>query len=283
MMAEAAAKQAGPVAVEGLRADGCCRSGGGSAVPRRLLLLGCSRSKREGEGLLPAVDRYDGPLFRVLRRYLRDHGDGNLEVHIISAEFGLIPASQPIPWYDRKLTPSRATEIQPVVTSVVDKKLVSGVYDGALAVLGRTYLQTIDPELLHRHRDILRVSLTSVGGQSSLLHDWLHQGPPSSARPLPGGPGTAAPRLARLRDVEIDLTPEQIAEAVRAALPSSPSRAKNYQAWFVEIDGMRFAAKWIVSLLTGLPVGRFTTDEARCLLTHLGIEVRRVQFFERGS
>jgi hypothetical protein len=37
-----------------------------------MLILACSRRKRPDEGLLPAIERYDGPAFRVLRRFLRE-------------------------------------------------------------------------------------------------------------------------------------------------------------------------------------------------------------------
>ena len=37
-----------------------------------MLILACSRRKRPDEGLLPAIERYDGPTFCVLRRFLRE-------------------------------------------------------------------------------------------------------------------------------------------------------------------------------------------------------------------
>ena len=76
----------------------------------RLLILGCSQKKRPDSGLLPALTRYDGPMFRVLRKFLREcPGEAQgLEIYILSAEFGLIPASQPIPNYDRRMTLQQA-------------------------------------------------------------------------------------------------------------------------------------------------------------------------------
>ena len=61
----------------------------------RLLILGCSQKKRPDSGLLPALDRYDGPMFRVLRKCLRECPGGaqGLETYILSAEFGLMQAS----------------------------------------------------------------------------------------------------------------------------------------------------------------------------------------------
>ena len=36
----------------------------------KLLLISCSQRKREDEGLLPAIDRYDGPAYRCLRKMI---------------------------------------------------------------------------------------------------------------------------------------------------------------------------------------------------------------------
>ena len=42
-------------------------------MSKQLLVLGCSQTKRDSVGELPAIDRYDGPSYRVLRGYLREH------------------------------------------------------------------------------------------------------------------------------------------------------------------------------------------------------------------
>jgi len=39
---------------------------------QRLLILSCSQRKRPDPSLLPAIERYNGPPFQVLRRYLRE-------------------------------------------------------------------------------------------------------------------------------------------------------------------------------------------------------------------
>lgn len=89
---------------------------------QRLLILGCSKAKTTDEGLIPALNRYDGTAFRVLRRYLRQDPDDPPLVYILSAEFGLIPADQPIPYYDRRMSSIRAIELQPQVASTLERR-----------------------------------------------------------------------------------------------------------------------------------------------------------------
>ncbi len=79
---------------------------------RHILLLPCSRAKRHDAGDLPAFERYDGPLFRVLRKKAREEDrwpqiPPGLELLILSARYGLIYAATMIPDYDQPL-PRRA-------------------------------------------------------------------------------------------------------------------------------------------------------------------------------
>ncbi len=77
---------------------------------KRCLILGCSETKVATPDNVPAIDRYDGPPFRVLRRFLADRSPMNpksdLDVFILSAQFGLIRDEQPIPIYDRHMSGS---------------------------------------------------------------------------------------------------------------------------------------------------------------------------------
>src|SRR5437764_14093390 len=88
--------------------------GGQAADSASLLLVACSQRKRDTPGLLPAIERYDGPIFRLIRRFRRYRPTGPT-VAILSAAFGLIPADHPIPWYDRRMTPARAHALRPDV------------------------------------------------------------------------------------------------------------------------------------------------------------------------
>jgi len=77
----------------------------------RLLILSCSQRKRPDRGLLPALERYDGPVFRMLRKFLRSCSveESHPKVYILSVQFGLIPAHQPISHYDCRMTPQQAS------------------------------------------------------------------------------------------------------------------------------------------------------------------------------
>ena len=113
----------------------------------RMLILACSQRKRSDEGLLPAVERYDGPAFRVLRRFLRGGSSKAPVVLILSAEHGLIPHDLPIAAYDRRMTPARARELRPLVLAELDRMIDSCSSPEILVVAGRQYL----PALMRLH------------------------------------------------------------------------------------------------------------------------------------
>ena len=112
---------------------------------RRLLILSCSQRKRASHEPLPAIDRYNGPLFLVLRRFLREcpRQARLLDVYILSAAYGLIPGDFSITLYDRKMNTSRIVELQPQITTVF-----SGIrrdnYISVCFVLGKTYMKAFE-------------------------------------------------------------------------------------------------------------------------------------------
>ena len=72
----------------------------------RLLILACSATKRSQPGWIPAVDRYDGPLWQTLRAIGPDRED--TKVAVLSARYGFIDSRSPIENYDTRLTTALA-------------------------------------------------------------------------------------------------------------------------------------------------------------------------------
>lgn len=77
---------------------------------RRLLILSCSMTKRDGPQYMPARDRYDGPLWRTLRHV--DPDEQKARVAFVSAEYGFREARTTIENYDRRMTPEIAAAMK---------------------------------------------------------------------------------------------------------------------------------------------------------------------------
>jgi hypothetical protein len=81
---------------------------------RVLLVLGCSRRKNTDLEIYPALARYDGNLFRVVRNTVYPV---YVDILIISAKYGLLLSSSHISTYDQQMTHERALELRPEITA----------------------------------------------------------------------------------------------------------------------------------------------------------------------
>jgi Family of unknown function (DUF6884) len=145
---------------------------------KRLLILSCSRTKRTDQDLLPAIERYDGPGFRVVRRFLREREgvDSALDTYILSAEFGLITADQLIPAYDRRMTSERALALRPVVRGALQRACAASKYHDALVAAGRDYLPALAGwEGLLPSEGSVGVTEGPPGSRLRQLYDWLRR------------------------------------------------------------------------------------------------------------
>lgn len=114
---------------------------------RYLLILGCSMTKLQTPGVLPAVERYDGPLYRVLRSFLRKSmWPKRLSVAVLSARYGLIGGLTPIEYYNQRMDPQRAAELRVQTTN----RLLgwSHYHRKASLILGKDYLPALSIESL---------------------------------------------------------------------------------------------------------------------------------------
>ena len=142
----------------------------------RLLILACSATKRHDPGLLPAIDRYDGPSYRTLRRFLADYPEKRdaLDILILSAEFGLIRGDTLVPNYDRRMDAARATELRPSVAEVLQTSLHARRYDATFVSLGRDYAPTlVIADEVRSHLGSLTVASGGIGTRLGQLRRWL--------------------------------------------------------------------------------------------------------------
>jgi hypothetical protein len=238
--------------------------------PQTLVLVGCSRKKVTTPGMLPAIERYDGPVFRLLRRFLHTAGRP-VCIQIVSAAYGLIPANRPIPWYDCQMTAARATILRPAVSASLQALADAQCFADIYVAMGSIYRRSLPDCTALMPGDVpVHIVSGSLGRQLSVLHDGLYGGPPASA-----SHGMRAVSTVRLRGIERSIMAAEALAAARQALAAGSGRPFAFQSWYVALDCERVAPKWLVGLLFGLPVSAFTSDEARRVLASIGIPVVR--------
>ena len=263
---------------------------------RRCLIVGCSRTKTDSPGLLPAVQRYDGPIYRVIRRYLREapSAQRSLEIFVLSAEFGLIPGEAEIPAYDRLMTASRADELRPQVLNTTRDRISPQGYSEIFLSMSKTYSRALAGinDLVHDDTKVVLSSEPS-GRQLTKLKQWLwglEEPPPAqefawsdngfadseSADSVPLVQRKTIPRTVVLRDHQMRMTAAEAISRLKQGMCEDPDTARKIRSWYLSIEGERISPKWAAQYLFGVPVSRFSADEARRALRGLGLNCDKV-------
>ena len=186
----------------------------------------------------------------------------------------MIPHDLPIAAYDRKMTPARARELRPQIFADLERLIAPRASLETLICAGKQYLLALPmDEASPLSRASVRVCDGALGRKLAELHDWLHGGPPKLRY---NSSMLTECNRAGIRGVEVTLTPEQVFDIAAEALAEGWGNPERYESWYVEVNERCVAPKWLVSQLTGLPVGVFHSDEARRVLQQLGLQVERL-------
>ena len=140
----------------------------------KLLLLSCSQAKRLFPSEpLPAIERYTGVLFQVLKKWRREHQQApGPDVLIISARFGLLSPETPIPYYDQRITAEQAKILAPTVRVALQRQLSARRYSNIFVNLGRDYLPVLDDLLGLQTAEWAR---GPIGIRARQLKTWLSE------------------------------------------------------------------------------------------------------------
>jgi len=239
-----------------------------SELTRSLVILGCSFRKKQTSRLLPAIDRYDGPVFRVLRRHMRETPDRSPDASILSGRFGLISGEFPIPRYERRVREHNWVQLSSFVEMQLKQTLDNIQPDRVFVSVGCQYWRLIERPLL---REVpaakLVIASGGIGGRASQLAHWLQVGEAGvnhAAVTVPRGEAV-------LLGTTVQLSPAEVLREARRALLLAPTDAHRFETWYVAVGYERVAPKWLVSVLFNKPVARFRTSDARRVLSNLGV------------
>lgn len=144
---------------------------------RSLLIVACSQRKRPDPELLPAIERYDGGSFRVLRKAKREgYLTDSVDILILSAKYGLINALDPIDNYDQQMDSKRASELNKEVISGINHLLNINFYEEIYVDLGKDYLAAIDGLSIDEEAVKVQFAVGRIGERLRALKQWLRKG-----------------------------------------------------------------------------------------------------------
>ncbi len=133
-----------------------------------LLILSCSKRKKQ-ISKAPALELYDGPFYRLLRKNM----SSNLDVLILSARYGLIDSNKIISYYDQRMTVERAKELSEHVEVKLKEKIKNMEYKNIFVNLGKTYMIAFknNEKLLKKYNVIYAKG--PIGERLHQLKKWL--------------------------------------------------------------------------------------------------------------
>jgi hypothetical protein len=218
--------------------------------------------------MLPAIERYDGPIFRVLRKHTREAAEDATDTCILSARFGLILGGCLIPRYDRRLARVNHEALCRRVEKQLKQTLDQIQPERLFVSVGSRYWPLLEEALAREVAPSkLVVAIGGIGGRASQLSHWLRFPLGSDLGRKPKG----RPGEAFLLGTTLRLGQAEVFQKARQAFVADPVGASRFETWCVLIGRDRVAPKWLVSTLFDKPVARFRTADARRVLSLLGV------------
>lgn len=134
-----------------------------------LLIQSCSQSKNRPTEAVPALDLYTGYFFKIIKKAIRENEfDGDIDLCILSAEYGIIERDEEISWYDRRIDSERAEELSSKVAQELTR-IVDSSYDKLLINVGRDYLEALSQVMKELTVPVYYIEGSGIGKKGSVL------------------------------------------------------------------------------------------------------------------
>lgn len=139
---------------------------------RDLLIVACSATKRPVSHPVPAIELYNGPAFRVLRKRLKLEG-GQPTIYILSAKHGLIEANELVSVYDFRMNRKRALQIRDQVHIFLERLTPPGRFNAIFIWAGKDYLLALPQSFLARSD--IHIAEGGIGKKLKQLREWCEK------------------------------------------------------------------------------------------------------------
>jgi len=151
------------------------------AGKRRLLVLGPSFRRRRGEGLLPALEHFDGLFFRVARKHLG--GVRGVDVVVMVDDLTLVDGDTPLAyrepvgseWGKQRFSEEALEKARIVNEKFFEKKLRNGRYSEVYLAMGRQYAEAL-PDLAKFGVKVVFPTSGGPGPKAQALKQWILKG-----------------------------------------------------------------------------------------------------------
>lgn len=140
---------------------------------KKLLIISCSARKKKLSHPAPALEVYDGPIFKLLRKNINPRLH-NVDVRIISAKYGLITPKTCIMYYDKLISRKEAHEWNGKIVKSLKTLIQKNNYSEIFICLGKRYLPVINGLEEHLPEDCeLLYARGGIGKKMKQTKEWI--------------------------------------------------------------------------------------------------------------
>lgn len=148
-----------------------------SKQPRKLLIISCSATKDPQSEPIPAILRYSGGIYLLLKSIILSNlWPQNIDLLIVSAKYGLLKPLEEIPYYEQLLTSERVIELRKVVEEQIALKNIDlSCYSECFLNISKLYYQSIEGLTNSLKCRIIRIDEKGNNKRNNAMITWLAQ------------------------------------------------------------------------------------------------------------
>lgn len=146
-----------------------------------LLVQSCSATKHEVAEPTPALEVYDGYFYRIIKKAIRENEfRSDIDICILSAEHGILAQDDYITSYDRRMSASRADELQEAVTESLTQRINEGNYESVVLNVGSIYRRAIGNLESSTNVAVSAIDGKGIGAKGKILKQFVRAEPSAS-------------------------------------------------------------------------------------------------------
>lgn len=143
--------------------------------PKKLLVVSCSERKKVELNRMPAIEMYDGPMFRMIRKHKPFFYNG-IDLLIVSAKYGLMKPSLQILNYDKRLSKEQIPELRKQTLARLEKFTSNENYKEVRLSMGKDYLSLFDGiNNVFSPKCTIKITTGKIGQKLHKTKKWLNK------------------------------------------------------------------------------------------------------------
>lgn len=146
-------------------------------MPKAIIVAASQRRKKEPKDPIPAIDRFSGVYFRVLKKYLRNGKLSNTDILIVSQNFGILRSQDKVPYrkptgkidFDEKCVEKAKKANLKTLGQIFKEKNYTEIYVN----LGKEFSKLIEGFETLTSAEVIHASGPGLGPKAKHMKSWI--------------------------------------------------------------------------------------------------------------